>query len=62
MLAESHLSLPQTDGASVKTIYRIPQSHSMDQRLTAILLCNDLDAQEAFFKRLGFARRGKPNE
>ena len=28
----------------------------MDQRLTAILPCNDLDAAEAFFSRLGFKR------
>lgn len=28
----------------------------MQQRLTAILLCNDLDAAEAFFVRLGFQR------
>ena len=28
----------------------------MQQRLTAILPCNDLDAAEAFFRRLGFAR------
>src|SRR5271156_583920 len=27
---------------------------AMDQRLTAILPCNDLDAAEAFFSRLGF--------
>lgn len=27
-------------------------------RLTAILPCNDLDASEAFYARLGFARRG----
>src|SRR5208282_3685777 len=27
----------------------------MDQRLTAILPCNDLDAAQAFFERLGFA-------
>lgn len=26
----------------------------MDQRLTAILPCNDLDAAETFFERLGF--------
>jgi hypothetical protein len=26
----------------------------MDQRLTAILPCNDLDAAQAFFERLGF--------
>jgi hypothetical protein len=28
----------------------------MDQRLTAILPCNDLDAAEVFFARLGFVR------
>jgi hypothetical protein len=28
----------------------------MQQRLTAILPCNDLDAAEAFFGRLGFSR------
>jgi hypothetical protein len=28
----------------------------MQQRLTAILPCNDLDAAEAFFGRLGFQR------
>jgi hypothetical protein len=28
----------------------------MDQRMTAILPCNDLDVSEAFFRRLGFAR------
>ena len=28
----------------------------MDQRLTAILPCNDLDAAEVFFGRLGFVR------
>src|SRR5258708_39482608 len=28
----------------------------MQQRLTAILPCNDLDAAEAFFARLGFQR------
>src|SRR5258708_9648960 len=28
----------------------------MQQRLTAILPCNDLDASEAFFARLGFQR------
>ncbi len=30
----------------------------MQQRLTAILPCNDLDAAEAFFARLGFQRDG----
>ncbi len=35
----------------------------MHQRLTAILPCNDLDAAEAFFKRLGFARDpGSPDD
>jgi hypothetical protein len=29
---------------------------AMDQRLTAILPCNDLDAAEAFFSWLGFER------
>ena len=29
----------------------------MDQKLTAILPCNDLDAAEAFFERLGFTRQ-----
>ena len=28
----------------------------MDQRLTAILPCNDLDAAQAFFEKLGFSR------
>lgn len=28
----------------------------MDQRLTAILPCNDLDAAQSFFERLGFKR------
>ena len=33
------------------------------QGLTAILPCSDLDAAEAFFERLGFARRaGGPDE
>jgi predicted lactoylglutathione lyase len=27
----------------------------MQQRLTAILPCNDLDAAQAFFERLGFS-------
>jgi hypothetical protein len=31
-----------------------PEVEAMDQRLTAILPCNDLDAAEAFFSRLGF--------
>lgn len=34
----------------------------MEQRLTAILPCNDLDAAEAFFVRLGFAREGGPDD
>lgn len=29
---------------------------SISHRLTAILPCNDLDASEAFYRRLGFAR------
>ncbi|WP_430912953.1 glyoxalase [Methylobacterium sp. sgz302541] len=34
----------------------------MDERLTAILPCNDLDAAEAFFARLGFRRdEGSPD-
>ena len=33
-----------------------PEVEAMDQRLTAILPCNDLDAAEAFFSRLGFKR------
>lgn len=28
----------------------------VEQRMTAILPCNDVDAGEAFFRRLGFAR------
>jgi predicted lactoylglutathione lyase len=28
----------------------------MEQCLTAILPCNDIDAAEAFFARLGFSR------
>lgn len=33
----------------------------MEQRLTAILPCNDLDAAQLFFERLGFALRpGSP--
>jgi hypothetical protein len=32
------------------------EDKAMDQRLTAILPCNDLDAAEAFFSRLGFKR------
>ncbi len=34
----------------------------MAQRLTAILPCNDLDAAEAFFARLGFSRDGGPDD
>jgi hypothetical protein len=35
----------------------------MGQRLTAILPCNDLDAAEAFFLRLGFTRGpGSPDD
>ena len=35
----------------------------MDQRLTAILPCNDLDAAQAFFERLGFQRDdGSPDD
>ena len=35
----------------------------MDQRLTAILPCNDLVAAEAFFNRLGFTRNpGSPDD
>src|ERR1700722_4067558 len=33
-----------------------PEVEAMDQRLTAILPCNDLDAAELFFERLGFKR------
>lgn len=34
----------------------------MDERLTAILPCNDLDDAQAFFERLGFVRdEGSPN-
>ena len=33
-----------------------PEVEAMDQRLTAILPCNDLDAAGAFFSRLGFKR------
>jgi hypothetical protein len=32
------------------------EDKAMDQRLTTILPCNDLDAAEAFFSRLGFKR------
>lgn len=35
----------------------------MDQRLTAILPCNDLAAAQSFFERLGFKRdEGSPDE
>ena len=34
----------------------------MDQRLTAILPCNDLDKAQAFFERLGFQRETSPND
>jgi hypothetical protein len=34
----------------------------MDQGLTAILPCNDLDAGEAFFRRLGFSRDESPDD
>ncbi|SDS88286.1 glyoxalase [Bradyrhizobium canariense] len=35
----------------------------MDQRLTAILPCNNLDAAQSFFERLGFKRdEGSPDE
>ena len=35
----------------------------MDQRLTAILPCNDLGAAQAFFERLGFKRdHGSPDD
>src|SRR5690348_12138304 len=34
----------------------MPPSHA----LTAILPCNDLDASEAFYNRLGFSRPDKP--
>lgn len=35
----------------------------MEEKLTAILPCNDLDAAQAFFERLGFTRdEGSPNE
>jgi hypothetical protein len=33
----------------------------MGQSLTAIVPCNDLDASEAFYGRLGFARSGGDN-
>lgn len=35
----------------------------MQQRMTAILPCSDLDAAEAFFARLGFTRaQGSPDD
>ncbi len=35
----------------------------MQQRLTAILPCNDLDAAQSFFERLGFTRDdGSPDD
>ena len=35
----------------------------MEQHLTAILPCNDLDTAEAFFARLGFTRdQGSPDD
>lgn len=35
----------------------------MDQRLTAILPCNDLDSAQSFFERLGFTlEEGSPGE
>jgi predicted lactoylglutathione lyase len=34
----------------------------MDQRLVAILPCNDFDAAQAFFERLGFAREDSPDD
>lgn len=34
----------------------------MDQRLTAILPCNNLDQAQAFFERLGFRREESPDE
>lgn len=34
----------------------------MDQRLTAILPCNDLDGAQAFFERLGFNREESPDD
>jgi hypothetical protein len=37
--------------------------HQMQQRLTAILPCNDLGAAQAFFERLGFSLdAGSPDE
>ena len=34
----------------------------MNQRLTAILPCNDLDAAQRFFERLGFKVEGGPDD
>jgi hypothetical protein len=34
----------------------------MDERLTAILPCNDLDQAQAFFARLGFVRADSPDD
>ena len=34
----------------------------MNQRLTAILPCNDLDAAQRFFERLGFKVDGGPDD
>ena len=34
----------------------------MDQRLTAILPCNDLEQAQAFFERLGFSREQSPDD
>jgi hypothetical protein len=34
----------------------------MDQRLTAILPCNNLEQAQAFFERLGFSREESPDD
>lgn len=34
----------------------------MNQGLTAILPCNDLDRAQAFFERLGFSREASPDD
>jgi catechol 2,3-dioxygenase-like lactoylglutathione lyase family enzyme len=34
----------------------------MDQRMTAILPCNDIDQAQAFFERLGFRREESPDD
>jgi hypothetical protein len=34
----------------------------MEQRLTAILPCNDVDQAQAFFERLGFSRKDSPDD